>query len=78
MGVKMSIENLSAQQGQHAAYTVAEFCQAYRISRSKLYQLWDADIGPRVLKIGAKILITIDAARDWQRERETASNVEAA
>jgi hypothetical protein len=74
----MPLENTPAHQGQHAAYTVAEFCQAYRISRSKLYQLWDVGIGPRVLKIGAKILITIDAARDWQRERETASNVEAA
>jgi len=71
----MSLENIP---GQHAAYTVAEFCQAYRISRSKLYQLWDADIGPRVLKIGAKILITIDAARDWQREREAASETQAA
>jgi hypothetical protein len=69
----MTFQDVRERQDQHAAYTVNEFCTAYRISRSKLYQLWDEDIGPRFLKVGAKIIITVDAARDWQREREAAS-----
>ena len=57
-------------QTPRAAFTIAEFCDAHRISRSKLYQLFDAGNGPRVMRIGTKVLITADAAADWRRERE--------
>jgi predicted DNA-binding transcriptional regulator AlpA len=61
-------------QGLHrAALTVAEFCAAYRISRSALYQLWAQGIGPKYFKIGVKILISIEAADQWRREREAAA-----
>ena len=30
---------------RRAAYTIAEFCAAHRISRSKLYELWAAGVG---------------------------------
>jgi hypothetical protein len=69
----MSLEDAPARQGGRAAYTVGEFCSAFRISRSKLYQLWELGIGPRVMRIGAKILISIEAASDWRREREAES-----
>ena len=69
----MSLDHSATQQGP-IVYTINEFCDAHRISRSKLYQCWDADIGPRFLKIGAKILITTDAAAEWRAEREAASN----
>src|SRR5262249_1448275 len=41
--------------------------------RSKLYQLWAAGIGPRFMKVGVKVLISIEAAADWRREREQAA-----
>jgi hypothetical protein len=66
----MSLEHFPARRGGHAAYTISEFCAAYRLSRSKLYQLWTAGIGPRFFRVGAKILISNDAAVDWRRERE--------
>jgi hypothetical protein len=56
-----------------AVYTVGEFCTAYRISRSQLYKLWDQQIGPRVIRIGTKNLITVEAAREWAATREAAS-----
>ena len=56
-----------------AAFTIAEFCEAHRISRSKLYQLWAAGIGPRLMKVGVKVLISIEAAAEWRSEREQAS-----
>lgn len=56
-----------------AAYTVAEFCSAHRISRSKLYQLWAAGAGPRFIQIGTKRIITTEAAANWRREGEAAS-----
>jgi hypothetical protein len=57
-----------------AAFTVSEFCAAHRISRTKLYELWAAGTGPRFFYIGVKKIITAEAAADWRRERELASN----
>jgi hypothetical protein len=57
----------------YAAYTIAEFCTAHRISRSKLYQLWAAGAGPRMMKVGRKVLITNEAAAEWRRAREAAA-----
>jgi hypothetical protein len=54
-------------------FTVAEFCSAHKISRSKLYQLWHSGIGPRSIKIGSKNLITADAACEWRRQLEAAA-----
>jgi hypothetical protein len=75
----MSLEHSPARQtggGREpgrAAYTVSEFCDAHRISRSKLYELWAAGVGPRFVRIGTKKIITIEAAADWRREGEAAS-----
>ena len=54
-------------------YTIAEFCSAHKISRSKLYQLWRSGIGPRAIKIGSKNLITAEAACAWRRQLEAAT-----
>jgi hypothetical protein len=68
----VSLEHSPARQGgaTPAAYTIAEFCAAHRISRSQLYELWHAGKGPRVKRVGARVLITIEAAADWRREGE--------
>jgi hypothetical protein len=54
-------------------YTVAEFCSAHKISRSKLYELWRSGIGPRSIKIGSRNLITAEAACEWRRQLEAAT-----
>ncbi len=64
--------------GPRAAFTIAEFCDAHRISRSKLYQLFDEGTGPRVMRVGVKLLITAEAAAEWRREREAQSKSAAA
>jgi hypothetical protein len=69
----MSEQSLGRQGVAPAAYTVDEFCEAHRLSRSKLYQLWDAGIGPRKMNVDKKVRITVEAAADWRREREAAS-----
>jgi hypothetical protein len=58
-----------------AAYTVAEFCNTHRISRSKLYQLWAAGVGPRFFRVGNSIRISTEAATEFRREREAAATV---
>ena len=64
---------VDSQDAGRAAYTVNEFCDAHRISRSKLYQLWAAGVGPRFIKIGTKKIITLEAATVWRREGEVTS-----
>lgn len=55
------------------AYTVAEFCKAYRLSRSALYDLWDSGEGPAYYKVGRRRFVSQEAAVKWQREREAAT-----
>ena len=64
---------VNGQDAGRAAYTVNEFCDAHRISRSKLYELWSAGIGPRFIQVGTKKIITNEAAADWRRAGEAAS-----
>ena len=64
----MSPEHLLAKQNR-AAFTVAEFCEAHRLSRSYLYKIWAAGTGPRIMRVGSKVLISIEAAEDWRRAR---------
>src|SRR5438105_839917 len=70
----MPLEKSLAAQESRAAYTIDEFCEAHRISRSKLYHLWNERRGPRMMRIGTKVLITAEAAADWRREREAESH----
>ncbi len=54
-----------------AAYTIAEFCRRYRISRSALYAQWRAGHGPRIYRIGRTARISAEAAATWIAERES-------
>lgn len=49
------------------AFTVAEFCAAYRIGRTKLYEMWKAGLGPLFYYVGSRRFIAADAAVVWQR-----------
>lgn len=53
-----------------AVYTVPEFCTTHHISRSKLYQLFDAGTGPAVLRVGRRLLISGKAAQAWRQSLE--------
>jgi hypothetical protein len=68
----MSLQQAPVRHGEHAkpVYTVREFCRAHSICRAKLYQLWAAGDGPRVMRVGVKVLITVDAAAEWRAARE--------
>jgi hypothetical protein len=74
----MSLEHSPARQAGQAAYTIDEFCQAHRVSRAKLYELWEeqktADQpfgkGPRFFRVGAHRRITNEAAADWRMASE--------
>lgn len=58
-----------------SAYSIAQFCDAHHISRTHLHNMCKAGRGPRVMKLGRRVLISAEAAADWRRqlEQETAT-----
>jgi predicted DNA-binding transcriptional regulator AlpA len=65
--------NLPAPMPDYDAYSVEQFCERHNISRSTFYVLVRAGQGPRTFKIGARTLISREAAADWRRSRENAN-----
>ena len=55
------------------AYSVEQFCERHNISRSTFYLLVRKAQAPRIFKIGARTLISREAAADWRRSLEEAT-----
>jgi len=57
------------------SYTIQEFCEAERISRSILYRLWEQGRGPRSYHVGTRCLVSAETRAAWRRmlEAETAA-----
>jgi predicted DNA-binding transcriptional regulator AlpA len=56
--------------GDRDAYGVEEFCKRHGISRAYLYLLWRRGEGPRFMRVGARRLVSKEAAFDWRRSTE--------
>jgi hypothetical protein len=56
------------------AFTIAEFCKANSFSPAMYWKLKSQGLGPVEMKIGRRVLISMEAASNWQRQRETADN----
>jgi predicted DNA-binding transcriptional regulator AlpA len=52
------------------SFTIPEFCARNGISRSLLYKIWDEGKGPRRMNVGARTLISREAAEEWRRQCE--------
>lgn len=52
------------------AHSVESFCKRHGISRAYLYLLWRRGEGPRYMQVGARRLISREAAADWRRAVE--------
>jgi hypothetical protein len=61
-----------------AAYSIAEFCRAHRLSRAFFYILQKRGEGPTVMKVGKRRLVSEESARDWRErmEKTTQCNTE--
>jgi hypothetical protein len=55
------------------AYSVDEFCRRHGISPQLFYKLKPFGLMPRTFRLGARVLISREAAAAWRREREAAS-----
>ena len=50
---------------QKQAYSIPDFLEAYSLSRSALYRLWNENRGPVQLRIGRKVIILVEDANLW-------------
>lgn len=55
--------------------SVSDFCRAHGISRALFYKLLREGRGPRVMKVGRRTLISCEAAEQWRRRMEGATQV---
>jgi hypothetical protein len=64
-----------AETGDFDAYSIEEFCRRHSISVPFYYKLRDKNPPetPREFELGARVLISREAAADWRREREAAT-----
>jgi hypothetical protein len=55
------------------AFTIAEFCRRHRISHQLFYKLKPKGLMPVTFRLGARVLISKEAAAAWRAEREAAA-----
>ena len=53
-----------------AAVGVTEFCRSHGISRGLFYLLQRDGVGPRVMRVRGRVLISAEAAREWREQME--------
>jgi hypothetical protein len=53
------------------AYSIDEFCRRHGISRGTYYNLKTRGLGPREARAMSRVIISVEAAADWRRQRET-------
>ena len=56
--------------GGALCYSTAEFCRSASISEEMFYKLRRTGRGPKIFKLGARTMISVEAARRWIEERE--------
>lgn len=59
---------------QPLAFSVEKFCRAHGISIGFFYALQKKGLGPRVMKVGLRTLISVEEAARWRAERTAASS----
>lgn len=56
-----------------ACFSIKTFCLAHHISESMFFKMRAAGLGPQVMQVGNRVLITFESAAAWRREREAAT-----
>ncbi|MHB0918877.1 MAG: hypothetical protein ACYC1G_13995 [Thiobacillus sp.] len=53
------------------AFTITEFCEAFKISRGRLHELDRAGLGPKTYRIASRPYVSLGAAQEWQQRMES-------
>ena len=62
--------NATSSIAPRAADSVKDFCHAHSITKVTFYKMQKEGTGPRIMKVGARTLISAEAAADWRRQCE--------
>jgi len=62
---------------RRAVYSVQEFCEAHDITKVLFYKMLKSGNGPRIMKVGTRTLISLDAAAEWRRACEENARLRA-
>jgi hypothetical protein len=57
------------------SFSITEFCRRNRISVQLFYKLKPQGLMPPTFRLGARVLISKEAAAAWRRERESVEAV---
>lgn len=55
---------------EQLVFTIYEFCNLHKVSKTTFYEMLKTGDAPRVMKVGNKTLISAEAAADWRRKME--------
>jgi hypothetical protein len=69
----MSLEHNPARQGGIDAMSIKEFCRRNDLSEPFYYALQKRGLGPDVIRIGGRTLISTKAAARWREANERKS-----
>jgi hypothetical protein len=58
-------------------FTIKSFCLGHGISESFYHELRKQGVGPKEMRLGARVFITHEAAAEWRAEREAACSTTA-
>jgi hypothetical protein len=59
---------------QLLAFSIKQFCELHGISLDFYFKLARRGLGPKVMKVGARTLISQESAARWRAERERATH----
>ncbi len=59
-------------------YSVETFCKAHGICKGHFYNLLSEGLGPNIIKLGRRTLISKEAAAEWRKKMEQQSTPAAA
>ena len=49
------------------AFSVLDFCESHSISRAGFYLMLKRGDGPRLMRVGRRVLISAEAAQEWRK-----------
>jgi hypothetical protein len=67
---KAELARIVAPRVPRLAFSIAEFCAANSISIPMYLKIRGQGLGPREMRVGTRVLISVEAAEKWRRERE--------
>jgi hypothetical protein len=70
---RRSADRARGPPGETDLYSIAEFCRRHSINRSFYFSLRKKGLGPRELRLGKRVFVSKEAARQWVKEREAAT-----